>query len=157
VAYWDTQSLGSIANTDVVVTFSEAVTSCAVGLLLVEGIGYPVLIGADSATSTSTIGLASTPTGSELMLQAVQIVPASCVTGGGTEFPEWDNGWNGASRQSQFPEFTQLYHGSNAEMDFACAYSVVSTNAGANPSASFAVTVRWSGTGAGDAVSVVAV
>jgi hypothetical protein len=36
---WEASALSDITNTDIVVTWSEAVTACAIGVVIVEGIG----------------------------------------------------------------------------------------------------------------------
>lgn len=153
---WSDNLLAGIANTDVVVTWSEAITACAVGIVEVSNIRLSGAAASGSGQGTGTINVALTGfTESETCVGGVAVVGSTCVTGGSTEFPEWAYS-NAASIYTESFAPIQLYHESNAEIDFAAAYYVVGSVSGVSPGGTLRLSpsVAWSGAGNGDAAGI---
>lgn len=153
---WNPADLAGIANTDVAVTWSEAITSCAVGIVEVSNVRGFGAAGTMSATGTGLITGALSPIGSaDQVIGGAVIMGSTCATGGGTELPEF--GFNTGALLTGTDSFnpTTLYEGNNAEIDFAAAYYILPTYQypGATPRR-FEPAVSWSGAGAGDAAAV---
>lgn len=140
---FDTDSLQDITSTDVVVTWSEAVTGCAVGVLLIEntGVHIPVI---SAAGGTGTGVVSATPTVPINLADRYQLILAAstCDTGGGTEKVQFYIG-EATSSESPLVAPRLLYEGSNAEFDYAAAWSY---SPGYNPTV-MAISATWSGTG----------
>lgn len=144
--YWNTAALAGITGTDVVVTFSEAVTSCAIGVLGVENIGLFDHTASGFNSGTGGISLDLNPgTPPIIDTYALQIIVSTCVTE--TELFSIANGAGGGSP----PQI--LYADANAEIAFAAAYNYVPQYAGDATSGVFPVIVSWDGTGSGVAGS----
>ena len=152
---WTGESLRGIANTDVVVVWNEAVTSCAVGIIEITNLTCYAALASGSAQGTGAvnapiINLAD----SSRFSGGIAIFGSSCVTGGGTETPEF-NLIAGTTQPLDAMNPTLLYHGNNAELDFAAAFSLV-TGTFHDPISTvrLGASVSWSGTGAGDLVGI---
>lgn len=151
---WHGLSLDTITTTDVVVTFTEAVTSCAICLLSVYNV--PNLSVADSSdTATSGTGdlVLNTGQGSANTFYVDGpnwVVSAStCATGGGTETPEVN-----IVTQSSIYHPTLLYQRSNAEMDYAAWFTWSPQYNADNRFGWAGQTVSWSGAGSASLVAV---
>lgn len=152
--FWTSEDLQNITNTDVVVTFSKAVTACAIGVLLIDNV-YGLRSGG-IATSSTTGTAAVNVLGSTTSLQnssngLASIAGSTCATGGGTELPQWDRYPGGGGGGGIAP--IHLYEGSNAEIDFSAAWTYTPAN-GLDSGTAFWPGFRldWSGTGAFDVV-----
>ncbi len=150
IYYWRADQLQGIANTDIAVTFSEAVTSCAIGVMSVENLSLCARVAgaaSNTFTGTGTLTLGPTMTVENIDFGVVGIFAASCVAGGGTEGFAIQSGIGGTP-----PDI--LYSGSTAEMDYAAAWSRSSQWNGANDKP-IEFLASWSGTGAGDAACAI--
>lgn len=148
---WQTTALEGLANTDIVVTMSEAVTGCAIGVLLINNIG--VFAGLTSGSTTSTGVMATAPTsGDTIDRNPGMIIASTCATGGGTEQVAFFIGEAGTSSRTQVVSPTLLYEKSNANFDYAAAWTYAPGYGGGLSTESFACNVSWSGAGAGDMV-----
>jgi hypothetical protein len=148
VYVWSASLLAGITNTDIVVTWGEAVTSCAIGVMTVTNIAFNGASGLSGlATNSGNINFTITPAITATMNHAVTILVASCNTGGGTERPQFEIV---DSNLAMSPIL--LYEGSNAELDFAAAYAIIPGHSAGN---GLTFRTTWSGTGTGDAVGVV--
>lgn len=145
---FSTEILSGITNTDIAVTFSEAVTGCAIGVILVENITGAQNVGSASASNTGimTAAAGNGLTGAQNNLLVLSA--STCITGGATELPEFD-----AVQTSGNYWPVLLYHGSNAEFDYAAAWSY---GAGYfSGLTEYGNRVQWSGIGAADLINVV--
>lgn len=137
---WTETEISQFTNASVVVTMTEAVTSCAIGVLMVENIG-PVLL-LTSANAVGTGALALSPVTTIPDAYQLCIVGATCV---GLETFTIDG--------SEGKHFDILYDNQSAEASYACAWSYSMQDIYTN-SASVACSCAWSSTGAGDAVAL---
>lgn len=141
IYYWDASSLAGITNSDVVVTFSEAVSSCAVVIMLVDNVGVatPIATGVTAAVSQTPaldvadmnmfmLGVATSATASGAETVAFGNLQA---TNGGGYWPEW------------------LYEGSNSVMTWAGAIVFFP---GYNGGQRTEFRPTWSGAGTSDSV-----
>lgn len=144
---WPTQVLDTITGTDAVVTFSEAITGCAVGLLKISNIGVLQNVVAFNLNSTGIMpfGFDITPTQTDLGallvggftcdgLESFSIVPA---TGVPDPSPCWQI----------------LYQGQNAEFSYAAAWNYSPQYNGSNSHA-LAANADFSAGGTGNALSI---
>lgn len=144
---WASGALDTIANSDIVVTFSEAVTACAIGVLAIENIGLNNRVSGSASTATGTL---SDTIAANLTLYETHpycIIGLTCATGtGGTELSQStaDTSSTGSGQVSHM----FLYEGHNAEIDYACWWTYLPQYPGGN--VPFRVVSAWSGTGAGD-------
>lgn len=144
---FDTASLDGITNTDVVVTWSGAITGCAIGVLLVENAGVLTLIGSPTGVTGTGVLTTTATHGGSLDRHTVAILASTCATGGGTEKVQF---YIGEATSSFTPCHapTLLYEKSNANFDYAACWSFAPGYFSAN---AFTFNTTWSGTGAGDA------
>lgn len=148
VYFWRS-SLFGITNTDVVVTWSEAVTSCAVGVLLVNCMSLAAVPAGATATGTGDLSLAINASLTSMDgLNTCAIAGATCA--GETETCDWRVSAAGANEAP-----VMLYEGSNAEMAWSGAWSRMSQYQGGNGAATANMTASWSGAGAGDAAGII--
>lgn len=151
---WSSAQLEAIANTNVVVTFSEAVTTCAIGVMSIDNLSYVRSsgIGTSSSTGTGAINVGGSSTSVENGIRHVAAIMASThATGGGTAHITVDP-YRGSSGDGTWQP-TILYEGSNAEMDFAGAWTFIPGIALGPINSAFlpGFTVDWSGAAAFDA------
>ena len=143
--YWDTAALDKISNTDVVVTWSEAITGCTVGLLEVENVGV-LDAGAGTASATSTGNIQVSLTGSITATDRYPVaIVASTIDNTAETFQVTSLSSGGLGNKS----WTILYEGNNGEFGYAAAWTYYSGYPAENGVATALVT--WSGSGAGDA------
>jgi hypothetical protein len=148
---WATEALQGITTTDIAVTFSEAVTGCAIGVLSVSNVGtfIATVPGGTGNTGSGLISLAPTPptdiTGVKGLCLCGSTINAA---GEAVTFDALANGLNptGASQS------ILLYEGSNAEFGYAAAYAYV-TQTGAGSIGFTKWDVSWSGTANADAIA----
>lgn len=150
---WSAGDLAGIANTDIVVTWSEAVTSCAIGVVEVSNLRSFGVLASGSAFGASN--LAVTVTGvadEEAVIGGVVLFCSTCVTGASTEFPSFEIAGAAVPPADGF-EPCQIYHESNAEIDFAAFYYLISSvDLGGADRSRFQG--NWSGAGQADVVAV---
>lgn len=153
---WSSESLAGVGSVaDIVVTFSEAVTACAIGVLNIDNCMSEGSLTSVGGQATGSINLSTGPSATNQFLSPCQIIAATCGTGGGTERIRFDNG-QANSRTSSFPAPTLLYEGSVADIDYAAAYTSGSFASGAaNSTDHYGISASWSGAGNGDAVTMV--
>ena len=143
---WDNSTLQGIADTNVVVTPSKAITSCAIGVCYVENFYFANTTSPASASGTST---AATNVGSVLntdipTLNFGVITGSTCATGGGTETAIW--GVSTGTTNGVFAP-TMIYEGFTTNMAYSAAFQLAPgycANQGAN------MRLDWSGAGAFD-------
>lgn len=153
IATWDASSLSDIANSDVVVTFSKAVTACAIGVLLIENLVLVPTSGLATASGTSKFGHNMRGTTSNLqncINNVLSIGGSTCQVGGGTETPKWAPGQVGLDG-AVAPML--LYVGNNAEIDFSAAWAYCPGNGLDSGSGGWpGFNISWSGGGFFDSV-----
>lgn len=147
---WATDGLMDITNTDIVVTWSESVTACAIGVVLVDNLGILDTVDVGSTQGAGDMTLTIDGTITEEAGQCTIIVGMSCVTGGGTERSQVRVGGAGDCFAP-----TMLYEGSNAEFDFAGWWTCVPAYGGGGVGS--IITPSWSGTGGGDSAAIMLV
>jgi hypothetical protein len=142
-------TLGSITTTDIVVTFSENVTSCAIAVISIENIRKfdPNTSGADT-TGTGDLTVATTATSYTIPGFPVYLAFSTInATGEAVSFVlNYGSGAGGSLPQPQL-----LYESDNGEMGYAGAWAW-SYPAGSHAGASW--TISWSGTADADAIAV---
>lgn len=148
---WTTASLGGITNTDIAVTWSTAITGCAIGVLLVENAAWLNNAGGTNGVGTGVVSAGSALGVSGNASNMLGIWGSTCATGGSTEQPQFYIG-EATSTFSPMYAPTLLYQKSNANFDYAAAWSYAP---GYFWSGGFAMNVTWSGTGAGDLVTAI--
>jgi hypothetical protein len=146
-----TDILQNITNTDIVVVFSEAVTSCAIGVVSVENMGHHDRI--NSATNTNASGDMSISPSASLKADLYPILLGCATCAGAETFQVAAENASGITTQcgGNFPEL--LYDEQNAEMSFAAwwQYSPQYVTPDMPP---IRANTNWSGSGAGDVVAV---
>jgi hypothetical protein len=142
---WNTDSLQDITTTDIVVTWSEDVGACAIGVLLIENVGILGNPVNNVGGSPGTGAVSATPTylTSNVDRDMLLLAASTCATGGGTERVQFSMGEVVSLISPCFAPML-LYEGSNAEFDYAAAWSY---NPGYNPATIHGCTASWSGTG----------
>lgn len=139
--------LAGITNTDISVTFTEAITGCAIGVVQIENIQqYQTLSNGNNATGTGALTTTQDNAVSESFYpHAWGFIGTTLATGGLTEKIQFD------AADGPITQLELLYEGSTAEFDYAAAFYTLSHYVGANnPICS--LTTSWSGAGAGDVV-----
>lgn len=153
--WWGAGDLAGIANTDVVVTASEAITGCAIGVIAIDNMGATFELGAGNDVTGTGIqnNEVNVNQNDPVASVACMLYVTTCATGGGTERVQFSPEL--ASTASGVHNFELLYEKSNAEFDYAAAFAVfpgwIPPNIGANPIFG-GVNLDWSGTGAFDLV-----
>lgn len=133
--------ISQFTNESVVVTMSEAVTSCAIGVLLVEN--FSVLLLLTSATAVGTGALALAPVASVDDRFQLCIIGATCV---GLE--------TFAIETFAGQHADILYDNQSAEASYACAWGYSKQFVAAGDT-NLSYSCSFSSTGAGDAVALV--
>lgn len=152
---YNAASLQGIANTDIVVTFSKAITSCAIGVVSIENFNYNRngALGTGSANSAAgaAVSTGGSTTSTENSVAGTMVLACSTHTTGleTVQFTARPDA------QSGNYEPYLLYDQNNAEIGFAAAWaynpgypSLAVTAAGGFPQ----VRCDWSGAGAFDLV-----
>lgn len=150
---WAAQALADIANTDVVVTWSENITACSIAILVLDNMVQTAQIAADVAVGTGALELLPTLAIEPIWPWFVTVIASTCATGGGTEVAslnELSTFANQPLGTNYFP--MQMYADSSANIDFAGAVAFSPSVPALNDQ--FGFKVSWSGAGAGDAVAV---
>lgn len=149
--FWTGNALDTISSRDVVVTFSEAVTSCAIGVVSVDNIGVRTNInnGSTSGTGVLTSNLTH---GSFAVNDAFpfMLVGTTCVTGALAETVQFSSSPIHAAGMHPM----LLYEGSNAEMSYAAAWTYASQYSAAN-STVLGIDTSWSGAGSADVAATI--
>jgi hypothetical protein len=153
---WAANSLQGIANTNVVVTHSKAVTSCAIGVLSMENMMHVSTTALSSTFSDSSVsGFAHQGSASCTLANAnfgwTMIAGSTCDTGGGLENCTWEARTGSSTNISGANQATLLYSESNAEISFSACY-LVNPGYSANL-VSCGYGVDWSGTGLHEAAA----
>jgi len=150
IYYWRSSVLDDIATTDIVVTWSEAVTGCAIGVCSAENVSFATANGG-SVTGTGTLSMLPNPSPTALETFPTIIVASTLSAGAGAEtFQLLQSTGTGAVSPML------LYEGSNAEFSYAAAYTYLPSWYGENISP-ITMDVSWSGATAGDATSALLV
>jgi hypothetical protein len=141
-----------IANTDVVVTMSEACTSCAVGVVEISNIRASVPPAAGSINNEADLSITSIAT-FEQQIGGVALIGSTCATGGGTEIPDFTVGGPGGNSGDSF-QGSFLYFENNAEIDFAASYYIFPTAFLSDGAVRSTHNVLWSGAGVSNAAGL---
>lgn len=144
---WDTQALQGITTTDVVVTWSAAVTACAVGALAISNIGVFKNVVGFNLANPSTI-----PVGFDITILQTDM-NALLITGTTCEGLETMAISNSGSVQDPSRPWMILYDQQNAEFSFGAAWTYC-PQYNADNSHAAAGGVDWSGAGNGTATSL---
>jgi hypothetical protein len=144
---WYTDSLQDITSTDIAVTFSEAVTSCAIGVLEVSNFGLVVSGGTATAQGTGNLVVAPTMSAVNSDRNMLFIVGTSSATVVAEILQIVSH--HGSVHSS--PEI--LYDRSSAEFSFAAVWTYSQQYNGANTDF-LGLTLEWATAGNGDAVGV---
>lgn len=145
---WTTDIIEGITNTDIVVTFSEAVTGCAVAVIEVSNIGPFFLMSVSAQTATGPIGLNGN--GAQEFISAVAVIGSTMITGAGSEVFTFSA--NSNPHSNFYP--VMLYEASNSEFAYAGGYAINKNVNGQYGVSEFRISVDWSGATAGDAAAV---
>lgn len=143
---WSADDLRSITTGDIVVTFSEAVTSCAVSLLEVENVGIFASVGSGSTQGTGELGVFVVPSLEAADRSLLVVLAGTCAGVEDALFTLPGSAGGGAGME--YPKF--LYGSSNAEMSFAAAWAI---SKGYTPARGLGFYLSFSSTGSGDAVA----
>lgn len=147
---WDTNSLDGITSTDIAVTWSEAITACAIGVLLVSNLGLCQFVNSATAAATTALDLAPAASVTGFDTFAIAICGSSCATGGGTETARITHATTGSGQVNGDSCPILLYSNSNALLDYCAFWSYSQQYLG--DVVPFRMTVNWSSTGNSDAV-----
>jgi len=152
--YFDTDKLSALANTDIVVTFSEAVTGAAIGVICVTNIGPLQVVGSNNGTGAGSLLLGVGATTSQAnSTYPFAIVVSTCATGGGTERFQVDAVNSAIADSHGAAQIELLYEKSNAEFDYGAA-AMICQQYSYNLAVIMEVDVNWSGAGVADDVLV---
>lgn len=150
---WPSATLSDITNTDVVVTHSKAVTSCAIGVLNIDNFIYARNSGLGTGSAVSTLGSAIQQGGSTTT--AENGIPNSVLIGASTHSTGLEAAQWGLRNNGQSGNYAPvvLYADSNAEMGFTAAWAFTPgyPSLGVTASGQFPyVLIDWSGAGTFD-------
>lgn len=140
MAYWDLDALRNIANSDIVVTHSKAVTSCAIGVVGVSNLKLMERIANFSSQATGLTGATAIPTDPRRDSYQWLIAASTCALGGGTPVV---TGFPSSSTGTSPPEL--LYTGSSAEISFAAFFACAPAYHGNNTVGTLGMTLDWTG------------
>lgn len=143
---WNDLAIAGITNTNVVVTGSKALTSCAIGVVSVENfyIANTTTPASASGTSTSATNASTSLNNDSITMNYCSIVGSTCATANLAETPIWGVA-TGNTNGSFAP--IMLYEGGDANMSYSAAFQSAPgycQNQGA------AMRIDWSGAGAFD-------
>lgn len=147
---FNTDDLDQITNTDIAVTFSEAITGCAIGVVLIENVGVTVGPSANSSTSANVMSSVPTPAVASTDRNMYLLIGTTCATGGGTESLQFYIG-EATSTVSPHVAPMLLYAGSNANFDYGAAWTYAP---GYSADVGYGINTTWSGAGVGDVAFV---
>lgn len=147
VAYDPASKYRGITTTDVVVTFSEAITSCAISILVVSNIGVQNSFGSVANNGTGVFTAAPSVTAFAAETFPVFILGSTCVTAAGGETVSFSPLNSGCVAPML------LYEASHAEATFAAAWTY-SPQWNAGNTVPLDMNVSWSGAGAADCTGV---
>lgn len=144
-------TLDAITTTDVVVTMSEAVTGCAIGIISIDNVCSVSRLAHHPGSSGSGVLdiTLSTLDDTRVKRYCCAIFATTCVTGGGTEHAIFDPVGTGVAPPTTQTQF--LYEGNNAEFDFAACFCICMQDIPGSET-SLEMYCSWSGTGQGDAI-----
>lgn len=161
IFYWDSIALQGISNTDLVVTHSEAVTSCAAALIRVDGVKTMVHMGSGDNVGTGAIQLGISQNQSFMEgPYSWGIIASTLLTDSSTEALSWSlssSFASGAFSYNNIGVCEHLYEGSHAEAAYAGLFFYIPQYIYTDGNASDQVIgcdISWSGAGAGDAIGV---
>lgn len=143
---WPSEMLAGITNTDIVVRTTEAVTSCAIGVLSMSNIIEAQFIGSNSGTGTAAVSLQPTIAATQMPSGLVSII--GMTASDQTESPSINCGISGGTFEPIL-----LYHESNAEMGYAAYWAKYPCLNSSNESG-IGFICDWDGAGTHDAVAV---
>lgn len=153
--WWRTADIVNITNTDIVVTMTEAVTGCAIGVLRIDNIGTAQ----KSGTNSGNVGTGEISQSVNQNQAAVSsnhglfgILVSTCATGGGTERFQVDHIIGSDTTHRNGMGLLMLYEGSNAEFDYGAAFVYLPQYVSSEVTAPLFIGAQWSGAGAGDAI-----
>jgi hypothetical protein len=145
-------SIADVANTNIAVTFSEAVTGCAIGVVSVDNLSTFVSIGTASGASAANLTLAPAPSFAARNSQHCMLVGSTHVTGSLSERVEFFVASSGVSVASGMQPPILLYEAGNAGFSYAACWSYMPGYT-ADTSA-FAIVTSWNGAGGFDGAAV---
>ncbi len=149
---WNTDALRGITDTDIVVTWSEAITGCAIGVVTIDNLGLYQALASESAVSSAATSLTGAASSSGVISSFYAILGgATCITSGETFsvqcFP--------ATTASPIgPHPTILYDESNGDFAYAAFWTYSAQMLSGN--VPYVVTTDWSGA-TGNDVAVLAI
>lgn len=117
---YDTQALQGITSTDVVVTFSEAVTSCAIGVLAVSNIGVLQNVVTNVWGNTGDL-LSSFDTPSPELIEHNALLIGAGTVNAASLLPSSFRNYEGVVEGSRPVEIA--YMSNNAEMSYYCGWT----------------------------------
>lgn len=144
---WTSGQLASITNTDIVVTWSKAITSCAIGVLGIYNIGPLSFVGSGTGQSTTSLN-ADVPvnwTGHETHLLAIG--GSTLSVGAGAE--GFNVNMQGISGGGYGREANVLYEEFNTEISFAAFWGYTDQYC-ADQDPIYGVRGSWSGAAVAD-------
>jgi len=149
---WTGDLLGAVTTTDVVVTFSEAVTGCAIGVVEISNIGAAEIGSSTSGSGTGILTFSPSPSITQYGETSIGLYASTMITGASSE--TFSTGIiNGATPNGGSP--IVLYEGQNAEFAYAAAFSL--SNQYTADGNAFAIASEWSGATAGDLAGLIVI
>jgi hypothetical protein len=148
---WNTDIIQNLANTDIVVTWSEAITSCAIGVLSVENMGPFDRINSANNQGTSTMSL-SPSASAKADIYTLMIGCGSC-SGANTNFEVEARNAAGITTQVNGNHPDLLYSGTSAELSYA-AFWMFSNQYVTPDMPPCRIECDWSGADGADVVGV---
>lgn len=118
---FDTAAIAGITNTDIVVVMTEAVTACAIGVILVDGLGVLHVIATASGTGINTF-VSPVPAAVEHQQLGVVMIIAATSENPAT-LPQFTPTSSTSTGGGLYAPIL-LYEGATAEHAFAAAYAV---------------------------------
>lgn len=151
IAAFTTEQLSFISNTDVVVTFSEAVQTCAIGVIELTNIGQNIYFRNNTGQGTGEIVISADCTPVNCEIGVFSLYASTCATASGAEEFRWRS-IDSLPQAGTHPEL--LYEGSNAEMSYGAVWQYCRQWNGVANSWAGGVAIDWSSTGITDVASV---
>ena len=146
---WTSGQLADIANTDIVVTWSKAITSCAIGVLGIYNIGLLSFVGSGSGQGTTSLNgnIGANLTGHET--HVLTIGGSTLSVGAGAE--TYQVQMQGISGGGFGRDANILYEGFSAEISFSAFWGYTDQYCADNDPI-YGIRAGWSGSAAGDQV-----
>lgn len=147
-------NIGNVANNDIVVTWSEAMASCAIAVVGVTNCGQhgaaPFGTGSSAASTSTSINISPTVGTNRVGLDSSVGVVVCTSAISTTAFPSCD----AIGRNSGVVEPQLLYHGTNAEFTYAGFFTYSPSMLMDDGTNALSLAINWTGTTTKDVAAV---